>query len=183
MGNWREEKAAKSERAVAQRAKYDPIRKRIAELWPTGMSASAIGRELGITKNMVVGHVARMKLPRRILPIMRSGGEPKPKQPPHLRKRRLKDTLAPVVAAVAHPLPPASPYGIGWRVVSVRPLGFSGIWRAEAFYAPPDLRAGAALLPEYSHFANGRTRDEAERAVLAICAADEKFPGLLRTAA
>ena len=176
MANWREERAAKSDRAAAQRAKYEPIRKRIAELWFTELSATEIGLRVGLTKNAVVGHVARMGLPRRELPIKR-GGPTKSKQPKATRFPCV--TLPPLSSAP--PPTPANPYGVGWRIVSVRPLGFSGIWRAEAFYAPPDLRT-KALLPEYSHFANGRTRDEAERAVLAICARDEKFPGLLRTA-
>ena len=49
---------------------------RIAELtrlWPTGLSAAGIGREIGMSKNAVIGKAHRIGLPKRPSPIKRHG--------------------------------------------------------------------------------------------------------------
>ena len=47
------------------KATYD----RVAELWATGMTTSAIGNAIGINRNAVSGIVSRMNLPRRGSPL------------------------------------------------------------------------------------------------------------------
>jgi len=42
--------------------------KELTRLWATGLSASEIGRRLGITKNAVVGKVRRLNLAMRRTP-------------------------------------------------------------------------------------------------------------------
>ena len=42
--------------------------KKLTKLWATGLSASEIGRRLGITKNAVVGKVRRLDLAMRRAP-------------------------------------------------------------------------------------------------------------------
>lgn len=51
--------------------RIDQLRK----LWDQGLSASAIGRQLGVSKNAVVGKAHRLKLPPRPSPI-RKGARP-----------------------------------------------------------------------------------------------------------
>ncbi|MFC6216911.1 GcrA family cell cycle regulator, partial [Fodinicurvata halophila] len=41
----------------------------LSRLWSEGQSASAIGKQLGISKNAVVGKAHRLKLPSRPSPI------------------------------------------------------------------------------------------------------------------
>ena len=48
----------------------------IARLWETGLSATKIGKEIGRTKNAVVGKAHRMGLARRASPIKKK--KPKP---------------------------------------------------------------------------------------------------------
>jgi hypothetical protein len=47
----------------------DHIKAGVRRLWPTGASTAAIGRELGISKNAVVGIRRREGLPKRASPI------------------------------------------------------------------------------------------------------------------
>ncbi|HKY94918.1 MAG TPA: GcrA family cell cycle regulator [Kiloniellales bacterium] len=47
----------------------------LRKLWDQGLSASAIGRQLGVSKNAVVGKAHRLKLPARPSPI-RKGARP-----------------------------------------------------------------------------------------------------------
>jgi GcrA cell cycle regulator len=47
----------------------------LRKLWEQGLSASAIGRQLGVSKNAVVGKAHRLKLPARPSPI-RKGARP-----------------------------------------------------------------------------------------------------------
>ena len=42
----------------------------LTKLWATGLSASEIGRRLGITKNAVVGKVRRLNLAMRRAPVL-----------------------------------------------------------------------------------------------------------------
>lgn len=51
---------------------------RLRALWAEGLSMSAIGRALGISKNSVVGKVHRLHLPSRPSPIRRGEGVAKP---------------------------------------------------------------------------------------------------------
>lgn len=51
--------------------RIDQLRK----LWDQGLSASAIGKQLGVSKNAVVGKAHRLKLPARPSPI-RKGARP-----------------------------------------------------------------------------------------------------------
>ncbi len=55
----------------------------LARLWQAGMSASEIGKQLGVSKNAVVGKAHRLKLPSRPSPIKQSdkGTPQKPASP------------------------------------------------------------------------------------------------------
>ncbi len=55
----------------------------LADLWLLGVSSTAIGNRLGVTKNAVVGKAKRMGLPGRPSPIRHGGGEAK-------RRRRVE---------------------------------------------------------------------------------------------
>lgn len=48
---------------------------RLKELWEQGLSTAEIGRQIGITKNAVVGKAHRLGLPARPSPIRRPGGK------------------------------------------------------------------------------------------------------------
>jgi GcrA cell cycle regulator len=66
------------------------VLRRIAELWPTGMSAAEIGREVDKTKNAVLGAVHRLGLPKRPSPLgprpKKADSKPRRKRTaPHLR--------------------------------------------------------------------------------------------------
>lgn len=50
----------------------------LSKLWDQGLSASEIGKALGVSKNAVVGKAHRLKLPARPSPIKR-GGPSKPR--------------------------------------------------------------------------------------------------------
>lgn len=56
-------------------------KERVREFWATGMSATQIGRAMGVSKNAVIGVVHRMQLPPREKPSELAGivREPKPK--------------------------------------------------------------------------------------------------------
>lgn len=45
----------------------------LTKLWDQGLSASVIGKKLGVSKNAVVGKAHRLKLPARPSPIKRDG--------------------------------------------------------------------------------------------------------------
>jgi len=53
---------------------------RLRELWSEGISASEIGRRLGISKNAVIGKVHRLDLPGRSCPL-KQGGRSRPQTP------------------------------------------------------------------------------------------------------
>ncbi len=46
--------------------------RRLKDMWDAGDSASAIGRELGVTKNSVIGKSRRLGLPARPSPIVKA---------------------------------------------------------------------------------------------------------------
>jgi GcrA cell cycle regulator len=52
----------------------------LTRLWEQGLSASEIGKMLGVSKNAVVGKAHRLNLPARPSPIKR-GANPKPRTP------------------------------------------------------------------------------------------------------
>lgn len=56
----------------------DEMIQRLEELWAKGTSASAIGKDLGVSKNAVIGKSRRLKLPARPSPIVRAGEKKKP---------------------------------------------------------------------------------------------------------
>lgn len=71
--------------------RIDQLRK----LWDQGLSASAIGKQLGVSKNAVVGKAHRLKLPARPSPIRKGARPPvrrmavlpKPLAAPHPRSQ------------------------------------------------------------------------------------------------
>lgn len=48
----------------------------VTKLWSEGLTASAIGRRIGVTKNAIVGKVHRLGLPARQSPIRKPVAEP-----------------------------------------------------------------------------------------------------------
>ncbi len=55
----------------------------LAELWSTKLSASKIGKKLGVSRNAVVGKAGRMRLPHRPSPIKKAeikSAKPLPKK-------------------------------------------------------------------------------------------------------
>ena len=65
---------------------------RLRELWSEGISASEIGRRLGISKNAVIGKVHRLELPGRNCPIKRNGYS-RPKPTPRTGRTSSRTTL------------------------------------------------------------------------------------------
>jgi GcrA cell cycle regulator len=52
----------------------------LTQMWSAGHSASAIGKQLGVSKNAVVGKAHRLKLPARPSPIRKGAGTPAPRR-------------------------------------------------------------------------------------------------------
>jgi GcrA cell cycle regulator len=78
---------------------------RLRKLWDEGLSTAAIGRQLGVTKNAVVGKAHRLRLPQRESPI-RYTSEPRPRKP--RTPRVAKDSL-PLLACLSGSAPPPAP--------------------------------------------------------------------------
>lgn len=83
------------------RARKDPERQaRILEIWRLGQSATQIGMALGVTRNVVIGIVARAKLPPRGKQAALTAARPKlnltPKRPPETPVCKPKPAAAPV---------------------------------------------------------------------------------------
>jgi GcrA cell cycle regulator len=75
-------------------------------LWADGLSTSAIGRRLGVSKNAIVGKAHRLDLPSRPSPVRRDG----PRTPPPVRRPRcprLTDLQAPMRSQPSPVRPPA----------------------------------------------------------------------------
>ncbi len=73
---------------------------RLRELWDEGMPITAIGVELGVTRNSVIGKKNRLHLESRPDPIIRDGVAKRPYQrKPYLRPKPLP--LAPLASVVA----------------------------------------------------------------------------------
>lgn len=82
---------------------------RLRKLWEAGLSTAAIGRQLGVTKNAVVGKAHRLNLPLRPSPI-RYTSEPRPRKP---RVPRVQKQSLPLLACLdgSAPTPePRKPY-------------------------------------------------------------------------
>lgn len=73
----------------------------LTQLWNAGHSASTIGKQLGVSKNAVVGKAHRLKLPARPSPIRRKAKSPTPARKP---APSLTPPAATPAAAVAVPV-------------------------------------------------------------------------------
>jgi GcrA cell cycle regulator len=73
---------------------------RLRKLWGEGHSTAEIGRQIGVSKNAVVGKAHRLDLPARQSPIVRDPSIP-PRQYP--ARRTYGPTLAPL-ASVGNPI-------------------------------------------------------------------------------
>jgi|SRR5690554_988377 len=74
----------------------------LTRLWNAGLSASAIGKQLGVSKNAVVGKAHRLKLPARPSPIRRKAKSTTPARKP-------APTLSPTTATTAPAEAPSVP--------------------------------------------------------------------------
>ena len=76
----------------------------LTRLWSTGLSASEIGKILGVSKNSVVGKAHRMKLESRPSPIKRNpNGQPRRSRASRSRRIPMSDSPLPSAAAPARP--------------------------------------------------------------------------------
>lgn len=77
---------------------------RLRKLWDTGLSASKIGEQMGLTKNSIIGAAHRLKLNPRASPIAHSVRSSTPASKP--RKEQQKPAQAvEIPAPVAQPKP------------------------------------------------------------------------------
>ncbi|HEX5325131.1 MAG TPA: GcrA family cell cycle regulator [Acetobacteraceae bacterium] len=124
----------------------DEIILRLRALWDEGHSTAEIGRQLGMSKNAVVGKAHRLDLPARPSPIRRDGSAPRPRRPsvprvagptlPPLASTRTPGpsftvpTPRPVavrrVAAPAPRLQPVAPRPYGRVITCCWPIGEPG---------------------------------------------------------
>jgi GcrA cell cycle regulator len=94
---------------------------RLQELWAQGLSASAIGRAMGCTKNAVVGRAHRLKLAARPTPIRPATGRPAKKAAPYrgaaaviTARAAMRSSPVPASATTRPPqVPPAIPLAAG----------------------------------------------------------------------
>lgn len=114
----------RSQRAIAGRLRFllqhpssvvartnlsmDAKKARVRIRWAEGISTAAIGRELGITKNAVIGMAHRQNLPSRASPIIRGDGPAKrPRLPPLPLPPLTSVVSAPPAASVVRRMPTA----------------------------------------------------------------------------
>jgi len=78
---------------------------RLTTAWAQGLSTAEIGRQMGISKNAVVGKAHRLNLTSRPSPIRRADERaPRRRQP-----RRIVGPTLPALAAASAPMPPDAP--------------------------------------------------------------------------
>jgi GcrA cell cycle regulator len=119
---------------------------RLRVLWAAELSTQAIGREMGRSKNAVVGKAHRLGLPARPSPIL-SKGQPKPVRPAVTGIVTLPRLPSVAPGAVAAPLPPtavAAPSRavqapvVAWpRVLAAQPIVRPRQETARTVHAPP----------------------------------------------
>lgn len=93
----------------------------LRKLWDQGLSASAIGKQLGVSKNAVVGKAHRLKLPARPSPIRKGSRPPvrrmavlpKPLATPMARQAAPGQTAERAAPAPAKPSPAPAPASVG----------------------------------------------------------------------
>ena len=94
----------------------------LTRLWSTGLSASEIGKILGVSKNSVVGKAHRMKLESRPSPIKRSP-DGQPRRNRVSRSRRIPMSDAPLQGATTASRPTiAPPPGMAARAGDLDPV-------------------------------------------------------------
>ena len=127
----------------------------LRRLWDAGYSASAIGKQIGITKNAVIGKAHRLGLKSRPSPIKR-GGATKAAIAPVLRK-------APPVEAPPMPAPRPAPRKIANGPSCLWPIGDPGT--ADFRFCGKPSIAGKPYCAEHCAKAYiTRTRNESEAA-------------------
>ena len=80
----------------------------LRRLWELGLSASAIGKQLGVSKNAVVGKAHRLKLPSRPSPIREGRSAPR-------RPRATPKVVRPKLRAIPRPQPKRRPMPLSTR--------------------------------------------------------------------
>jgi GcrA cell cycle regulator len=79
---------------------------KLSQLWMTDWSAAEIGRQMGISKNAVVGRAHRLNLPQRPSPIKRLDGAPPTRRRVSLRHLFIRSTTLPSFAEPQAAPPP-----------------------------------------------------------------------------
>jgi GcrA cell cycle regulator len=76
---------------------------RLKELWQAEKSMQAIARELGCTKDCIMGKAHRLDLPPRPSPIIRYAGDDGPAPKPARMVRQGESTLPPIICDAPPP--------------------------------------------------------------------------------
>lgn len=128
---------------------------RLKQLWAQGLSATAISRVMGITKNAVVGKSHRLGLPARPSPIRPATGRPPKKPSPyrgaaavHTARAAMRSSPVPSLATTRSPqAPTAIPLAAGAGATSsaacVLPEAGPGLSPAPSF---PPANSPAAVV-------------------------------------
>ena len=95
----------------------DEREERLRELWDEGLSSAAIGRELGVSKNAVVGKAHRMNLPDRPSPILPKGSG----RPRGVSMRRPPPAPLPLLSSIVAQKPAIAPLEVAKRPPVIRP--------------------------------------------------------------
>ena len=153
----------------------DDIISRLRTLWSEGLSTAEIGRQLGVTKNAVVGKAHRLDLPSRPSPIRRGGPGAGGRTP---QPRRVAGPTLPPLACTrtaeaesANSRPPAAPAlrvaavsrsGGGRTISCCWPIGEPG---TRSFrFCDADSAPGKPYCAEHATVAYVRVRDRREDA-------------------